>query len=216
MNIKKNKILIADDHPLFLEGVKNVLENEESNMIIGISRNGNEALKKILELKPDVAILDFQMPDLTGLEVLQELKKNKSNTKCIILTMYRDKKIFKKSIDAGTLGYILKDEAVESITEAVCVVANGGTFISQSMSSILLDEAKEQNIIRAAEIHSLLTPTESKIVNLLYDFKSNEEISKILFISKRTVENHKTNIANKFNLQSSKHLTKYLQDNKKA
>lgn len=214
-NNKNITIVIADDHPLFRSGVKAELETIAKNEIIGITGDGKEALKLILELKPDVAIIDFQMPGLTGIEILREAKKTDSITNFILLTMFRDKKIFYKAIDEGVSGYILKDEAAKDINEAVSKVSSGGMFISSDMASLLNEKSDfVDNSIKINELKEKLSAAELNIISLTIDLKSNNEISNTLFISKKTVENHKTNIAGKLGLTGSKQLLKFLLENK--
>lgn len=213
--MEKVKIIIADDHPLFRAGVRTELENVSHFEIIAESGNGEEALNLIQNLNPDIAILDFQMPYLTGLEIMQKLDRLNNNTQFILLTMHRDKKIFYRALDTGVKGYVLKDDAVTDIIKAVDDVIAGRYFISSSLAGLLLEKVKSNTVEN--EIHNLinsLTSNEKKILSLIAELKSNEEIASVLFISKRTVENYKVTLAGKLQLKSSRDILKFALQNK--
>ena len=213
--MKKTTIIIADDHPLFRSGVRNELESIENFSVIAETDNGEEALKLIKEMNPDVAVLDFEMPKLNGLEILQNLDKDKAVTKVILLTMHRDRKIFFKALDAGVSGYVLKDDAVLDIVKAVEMAISNQHFISGKLNEVLIERAK--TVITDDKIINLintLTQTEKRILSLIADLKSNEEIAELLFISKRTIENHKVNISSKLQINGSRNLLKFALKNK--
>ncbi len=208
-------ILIADDHPLFRFGVRSELESIANFKVIAEVGDGLEALDSIKKLKPDVAILDNQMPGLKGIEVSQELQKTGNDTKVILLTMHNDRKTYQAAFEAGAKGFVLKDDAVLDIVEAINKVASGDEFISSNLAKIILngfknDPAKDKMVGRLNE----LTPAEKRLLLLISDLKTNDEIADILFISKRTVENHKVNLTNKLQLQSSRDLLKFAIQNK--
>jgi two-component system, NarL family, response regulator DegU len=206
----KISILIADDHPLFRMGVRQELESCPDFELVGETGNGKEALNLIIKLNPDVAILDFQMPGLNGLEILNKLREKKVGTQVILLTMHSEEKIFLKALNEGVRGYVLKDDAVLDIIEAVKNVTTGKTFISNSLSEILVQKLtnykmndKKENLINS------LTASEKKILSLVAELKSNNEIAEELFLSRRTIENHKVIISHKLQLASSKDLLKF-------
>lgn len=205
---EKITILIADDHPIFREGIRKVLERESSFFIIAEAEDGEAALHKILELKPDVAILDINMPKMTGLTVAQRVSAMNLTTNIMLLTMLDDKKIFLEAMDAGVKGYILKDSAVAEILKAVTAVNEDRHYISPTLSGILL---QKKGILNDQQFDSLknLTPTEVRILDRIADLKTNQEIADELFVSKRTVENHRTNIAQKLNLKSTNGVLKF-------
>ncbi|MFO7448469.1 MAG: response regulator transcription factor [Ignavibacteriaceae bacterium] len=209
------KIIIADDHPLFRTGVRVELERVPRFSIIEETGDGAEALDLIRKLNPDVAILDFQMPGLNGLEIASGLDETGSSTQIILLTMYGDKKIFYKALDLGVMGYVLKDDAVIDIVNAVDAAASGQHFISGSLTDLLVEKVRNKH--GNNEIVNLinnLTSTEKKILALIGDLKLNEEIAEVMFISKKTVENHKVNIAGKLQLKGSRNLFKFAFQNK--
>jgi len=214
---KRITILIADDHPLFRSGVRGELEQDSRFLILAEVGDGEEAYRQIQALHPDVAILDFQMPTLNGLEITRKLDASGITTRIILLTMHCDKKIFYAALDAGVYGYVLKDDAVADIVQAVTVAAAGEHFISKGLTQLLIEKAKGGAPSRSANnIAETLTPIERKIFSLVADLNSNDEIAGKLFISKRTVENHKSSIADKLGLGSSRNLLRFALQNKDA
>ena len=200
--MNKIRILIADDHPLFRMGVRQELESCPDFELVGETGNGNDALNLIIKLNPDVAILDFQMPGCNGLEVVSKLREN-------------EQKIFLKALDEGVKGYVLKDDAVLDIIDAVNNVVSGKTFISKSLSGILVENFTNHTINgKIGTLINCLTISEKKILSLVAELKSNNEIAEELFLSRRTIENHKVIISHKLELESSKDLLKFALQNK--
>lgn len=198
-------VLIADDHPIFRAGVRQSLEKQVEFRIVGEADNGEEALSMMLDLKPDVAILDIQMPKLTGLELARRAEHMNLETKIILLTMMDDRKIFLDAMESGVRGYVLKDSAVSELQRAIESVSQDRHYISPSLSGLLVDRRKRGPLPTQLKA---LTPTELRIVSLIADLKSNQEIADELLISKRTVENHRVNIAKKLDLSGTNALLK--------
>jgi two-component system, NarL family, response regulator DegU len=198
-------VVIADDHPLFRAGVRQALENAGSVRVAGEAADGEEALRLITELKPDCAVLDIQMPLMTGLEIARRAEHMNLGTKIILLTMIDDRKIFLDAIECGVLGYVLKDSAVTEITRAIDSATAGKHYISPSLSGLLVDNKRHGKVPPGLND---LTQTELRILRLLADLKSNQEIADELFISKRTVENHKVNMSRKLHLDATNALLK--------
>ncbi len=207
---KKLKILIADDHPLLLEGLFYMLNKREDFQIIGQAANGLEALKIVREIKPDIAILDIQMPKLDGFEVSKIIIQEKLPTKIIFLTMFKDVELIKKVIDLGIKGYVLKENAVNDIVNCIESVAEGKFFISPQVSDILLNQKEKKK----KEEDDLLTPSEKKIIDLIALDKSSKEIAEELFVSVKTIENHRSNICKKLGITGNSALLKYALKNK--
>ncbi len=213
--MNKIRILIADDHPLFRLGVKHELESCPDFEVVGETDNGSQALDLIMKLNPDAAVLDFQMPGLNGIEVAGRLRERKSVTRVILLTMHNEQKIFLKALAEGVNGYVLKDDAVPDIIDAVHEVASGGTFISNSLSGVLVENfTKHSGNNKTAGLLNSLTELERQILLLVAELKSNNEIAEELFLSKRTIENHKVIISHKLQLGGSKDLLKFALQNK--
>jgi two-component system, NarL family, response regulator DegU len=208
-------ILIADDHPLFRLGVKKELENYPEFTIAAETGDGREAYELIRKLNIDAAILDFQMPGMDGLQITGKLREEKCRTKLILLTMHCDKKIFQRAVDSGIDAYVLKDDAVLDIVNAVRAVLAGETFISSGMAAILVKDMKKQAGKDSTEkLINELTTSEKNILSLIAALNTNTEIADRLFLSKRTIENHKVSIARKLQLKSSKELLRFALQNK--
>lgn len=213
--LNKITLIIADDHPLVRSGVYKELENVEQFEVIGETGDGNEALALINKLNPNVAVLDFQMPGLNGIEIVEKLKEIGSSTKVILLTMHDEKQIFFKALEVGVNAYVLKDDAVLDIVEAVKNVVDGKEFISKNLTGLMLEKIKKADKVSKKEILiSELTSLEKNILSLVAELNTNDEISNKLFISKRTVENYKVNIAKKLQLNGARELLKYSIENK--
>lgn len=207
------KIVIADDHPIFRNGLKQIIDFDKRIKIIGEADNGQKALELITELKPDVAILDIDMPKKTGLEVLKELKD--SEVKIIFLTMYAEEDIFEEAMNHGIKGFVLKDSAVSDIVDCIFSVHEDRYYISPSVSNFLINRRKKLKELKNNNpLLQNLTMSEKKILKFISENKTSKEIADILFISYRTIENHRANISGKLNLKGSHSLVKFAIENK--
>ncbi len=207
------KLIIADDHPIFREGLRQIIEKDQKIRIIGEADNGAKALELITEKKPDIALLDIDMPKMTGLEVLKQVVD--MPVKVVFLTMYSEEDIFDEAMGLGIKGYVLKDSAVNDILECISSVSEGNYFISPSMSNLLLKRRQKLAELRkTTPMLDNLTPTERKVLRYISQNKTSKEIADILFLSHRTIENHRTNISNKLNLRGSHSLIKFAIENK--
>jgi len=209
---QKTSVIIADDHPLFRSGIRTELERIEKLHILAEAGDGEEALRLILELKPDLAILDVNMPKLTGLDVTQKVCESECSTHIILLTMHRERRLFLRGLELGIKGYLLKDALVSEIQQAVVAVSSGSFYLSPELSGMLVDQAKTTHI--EPEWKQQLTPSELGILQMISDLKSNNEIAGALFISKRTVENHRVNISRKLGITGTNALLKFAVKNK--
>ena len=210
---KEIRIVIADDHPIFRGGLKQIIDFDKRIKIIGEADNGQKALELIEELKPDVSILDIDMPKKTGLEVLKELKG--SEVKIIFLTMYAEEDIFDEAMNLGIKGFVLKDSAVNDIVDCIFSVYEDRYYISPSVSDFLMNRRKKLNELKNNNPKlQNLTVTEKKILKYISENKTSKEIAEILFISYRTIENHRANISGKLDLKGSHSLVKFAIENK--
>lgn len=210
---KEIRIVIADDHPIFRGGLKQIIDFDKRIKIIGEADNGQKALELITELKPDIAILDIDMPKMTGLEVLKELKD--SDVKIIFLTMYAEEDIFDEAMNLGIKGFVLKDSAVNDIIDCIYSVYDDRYYISPSVSNFLMNRRKKLNELKNNNPKlQNLTVTEKKILKYISENKTSKEIAEILFISYRTIENHRANISGKLDLKGSHSLVKFAIENK--
>lgn len=189
-------IVIADDHPMLLKGLYEELINN-SYKVIGQAKNGNQALSLILLHKPDIALLDIDMPDLSGFEVIKAAKKKGSNTKFIILSFHKEKDYITKAKSLQINGYLLKEDSFFEIEQCIKEVVGNKQYFSRSFN--------KSNLINASlEIQKLqlLTPSEITILKLIAQQNSTSQIAETLYVSSRTVEKHRSNIILKLELES--------------
>ncbi|MCK9409545.1 MAG: response regulator transcription factor [Bacteroidetes bacterium] len=209
---KTNSIFVADDHPAFSEGLSAIIKSDSRWKICGAASNGEDALTQIRALKPMIAVLDVSMPKVSGLEIARTVKHEKLRTKIIILTMFDDGAYLHEALDAGVLGYLLKDSIATEILKCIEHVSKGKKFISPSLTDLLLQTTSEPE--SPMDLFKELTPTEKKILLLLAQNKTSAQIAKALFISTRTVQNHRVNIAAKLNLSGYNKLLEFALQNK--
>jgi len=208
-------IVIADDHPIFREGLKNVIERDKSLTVVGEADDGEHALKLIEETSPDVAVLDLDMPGLNGLAVVRAMAEKKIPTATVFLTMHKEEDLFNEAMNVGAQGYVLKDSAVTDIVGAIKSTSAGQSFISPTLSSLLLKRTRRAEAL-AKDKSGLdqLTPTERRILQMIAFNKTSREIAKDLFISPRTVENHRANICTKLDLHGAQALLRFALEHK--
>ncbi|WP_452600032.1 response regulator [Pontimicrobium sp. MEBiC01747] len=193
-------IVIADDHPLMLRGLSGYISSKGYD-IVGSAEDGQTAYNLIVKHKPDIAILDIQMPFLTGLEIAAECKKNELNTKVILITFDNQEELYDKAVNYGVYGYILKEFAVEEIENCIEHVKRGEPYFSEEIASYLNSKLKYTN----STIIELLTKTEIKVLQGLANNKTSSQIAESLNSSARTVEKHRSNIIKKLKLEKSRH-----------
>ena len=206
------RVVIADDHPLFRSGIRTELESIEDLLITGEAGDGETVLKMILDQQPELAILDVNMPGLSGLDVLERLTETGAPTKVILLTMHRDRRFFLKALELGVRGYLLKDALVSEIRTAIKAVCQGQYYLSQELSGMLMEKVSKHRAM--PDWKEKLTASELRITQLIGDLKTNQEIADTLFISKRTVENHRVNISRKLGISGTNALLKFAVQNK--
>lgn len=213
--IRPISLLIADDHPLLRAGLRQVIATDPRLQIIAEAADGATALELLTTHQPDVAVLDIEMPNLTGFALLRELRAQRLTTAVVFLTMYHEEEMFNEALDLGALGYVLKDSATTDITAAIRAVAAGQPFISPAISAYLFNRATRSTTL-TQQLPGLndLTPTERRVLKLIAENKTSKEIAAELFISYRTVENHRANICQKLDLKGSHSLLKFAFDHK--
>lgn len=204
-------IVVADDHPLFRAGVVAELESMQACQVVGEAENGRQALDLVTEHQPKIVILDVMMPEITGLEVAREINTWEQKPSIILLTMYDEPSMFNAALECGVMGYVLKDAAVQDICKAVRTVAQGNYYFSADFSGALVKRAGLAQKSQTTGNPSIekLTAAETALLQLVAEIKSNDEIAQTLFISKRTVENHKVNIARKLGIKGHNALLKF-------
>lgn len=210
------KILIADDHPVMRLGLSHLIKNEPDMQVAGIAANGTEAIRLAKEIRPDLIIVDIDMPEMDGLSLAHHLKEELPNLKILIFTAHHNEETFNKAIDAGVDGFISKENVFADLSEGIRQLAQGKNYFSSVFSDYLLNRIKH-NDKRKRDKQSIaeqLTPTEMRIMELIADMKTSQEIANTLSISVKTVENHRTNICRKLNIKGKNGLLKYVLNNK--
>jgi DNA-binding NarL/FixJ family response regulator len=203
------RVLIADDHPIFLKGLQEVLESIENVTVVAQASDGTIALKALQGGGADVAVLDLDMPGLTGLEVAAKILTTQPDLPIVLLTMHKDQAHFLRALEVGVMGYVLKENAVIDVIQALRSVTAGNAYLSPEMSSFLLRRNAGAVQRKPANDLHLLTPAEMQILRLIARFKSSKEMADQLFISERTVNNHRMNIAKKLNLTGKNSLLRF-------
>jgi len=208
----KISIVIADDHALIRKGLRQVLELESDYQVIEAG-NGKEAMKCIREHKPDIAILDIEMPKMTGFDVAKRVQNESLRLDIIFLTMFKDESVFNNAMDIGVKGYVLKENTVSEIVKCIRAVMKGNYYLSPAISDFLI--RRNNKLVAPAADKSglrLLTPSETNLLKLLAMMKTNQEIAEELSISIKTVQNHRNNICNKLELSGAHALLKFSVD----
>jgi DNA-binding NarL/FixJ family response regulator len=213
----KIKVLIVDDHPLFRQALRQMVADDSRFELAGEAGDGETALRLILEKKPNVAVLDVDVPGLSGLEVARKLKEKRSSTQIVILTMHKEEQIFNRAMDMGVKGFVLKENAVEDILKALVTVSEGKHYLSPSISGYLVRRHSRAESL-AAKKPGLedLTKAERRILKFIAEKKTSKEIAAELFISPRTVEAHRANICAKLELHGSHSLLQFALENRSA
>jgi DNA-binding NarL/FixJ family response regulator len=193
------KVVIADDHPIFRSGIKALLNSSFDSIEIEEFMNGKEAADYILANSPDIAILDIDMPVMTGLQVCQEIGKE-TTTKLIILTMYNDIEMQKKAFKSGAVGYLVKDHTSEELVMCINEVMDGNQFAAQGLRKA--QKNNENKVQEIVEKLGQLTQVELKTLKLVSQKYTSKEISDLLFISVKSVENYRSRICKKLELDA--------------
>ncbi len=209
------EILIADDHPIFRAGVKQIIETGGLFRVVAEAADAAEAVSLAKSKRPAALVLDMDMPGGGGLAVLRVVHKELPNAAVVFLTMHKVESLFNEAIDAGALGYVMKECAAQEILAALKSALAGKVYLSPSVADFLLNRQRRTTALAASTPGlSDLTPTERRVLKLVTENKTSKDIGTELGISYRTVERHRTNIAQKLGLSGTHSLVKFAFDHK--
>ncbi|HSB17058.1 MAG TPA: response regulator transcription factor [Bryobacteraceae bacterium] len=206
----KIRILLADDHTLFRQGVKTLLAAESDIEIVGEAANGTEALERAGQFRPDVVLMDIGMPGPSSFETTRQIRRNRPETKVLFLTMYDDEDYLVEGMEVGASGYVLKDSPAPQLVAAIRDVSRGGSYLSPRMLSQLVDDFRTR--IKSTDRlprFATLTPREKEVLKMLAEGNSVKEVACQLNLSVKTVEAHKFNLMRKLDIHNKAQLVQY-------
>ena len=214
MPTAQTTLLIADDHPIFRQGLKQIIKTLDWLTVVAEAESGDSAIAQVRYLNPDMAILDLAMPGMDGLKVLERSLCEHPHIKVIIVTSYDDTAYLNRAMELGARAYVVKDSAAEHLEQCLATVADGGVYISPSMGSQapeppVLDHSNRRDIER-------LTETEIRVLTGVAAFKTSKEIARDLNVSYRTVQNHRANIVDKLGLKGRHALMRFARAHHKS
>lgn len=210
------RILIADDHPIFRNGLKDILVSKMSNAIIDDVEDGQLAWEYLNKNRVDVAVLDVDMPNMDGLEVCKRVKESALQTKVVILTMYKDMEIFNSAMDNGASGFLLKDHSGLDLVECIDAVMSGNSYLGKGLEDRMLahNDYKDRKKQLSDDLKAL-TSAELKTLKLVEKNLTSKEIADKLFVTQKTVENYRSRICKKLNITAGNNaLIRWVIDNK--
>jgi len=208
--MKSLRILLADDHELVRQGLRTLIEGQSGWQVCGEATTGREAVAKTRELKPDIVVMDFTMPELNGMEATRQIRAALPRTQVLILTMHESEELVREVLAAGARGYVLKSDAGRALVDALKALADQKPYFTSKISALVL-EGYLNPITRE---NAALTPREREIVQLVAEGRSTKELADRLGISPKTAETHRTNIMRKLNLHSVSEVVRYAIRNK--
>ena len=207
-------IVITDDHDIIRQGLKSILAQRPAYKVIGEAQDGEDALEKAGKLKPDVLLLDISMPKISGLDIIEQVKKRSPATKIIMVSVHKMSAYILKAFKSGVSGYLIKENAAEELLLALGRVCAGKAYLSPTASEFLVEQIKKGGMDKLLKKEELITGREHDVLRMVVEGKSAKEIAKVLFISPRTVENYKNNILKKLALHKTGDLIKYALEHK--
>jgi DNA-binding NarL/FixJ family response regulator len=208
--MSKIRVVIADDHPIFSRGLCQVVMGDPAFELVAEAQDGEAALQHIQKERPDVAVLDIDMPQKDGFDVVRAMEDRKLSSAVVFLTMHKDEELFNGAMDLGVRGYVLKESAFSELIDSIKAVAAGRHFVSPALSTYLLNRRKRNEAL-LEERPGLrdLTVTESRVLQLIAAGKSTTDIARELCLSIRTIENHRAHICNRLDLQGRDALLRF-------
>lgn len=205
----KTRIIIADDHMIVRQGLATLLAKEPDMEVVAEAENGRDVVQLVKELRPDVVIMDVNMPDLNGIEATRQVLAAFPETKIIALSMHADRRFVVNMLKAGSSGYLLKDCAFEELAAAIRLVMANKTYLSPGVSNIVIQDYVQGLSAPRSSAFTMLTPREREVLQLMAEGKPTGQIAEQLHISVKTVETHRQQIMHKLGIHSIAELTKY-------
>jgi DNA-binding NarL/FixJ family response regulator len=206
----KIKIILADDHRIFRKGLKSLLSERENIEVLAEADNGDEALEAARKYKPGIVLMDIAMPKMDGIEATRQIRDKFPDTEVVILSMHAKKAYIDQVLKAGAKGYVLKDSDEENLLSAINTVHNGGYYLDSPIADqVLSDYFRDKSKRELKKQSDPLSEREREVLRLLAEGHSNQEVADTLYISRKTVENHRANIVRKTGAQGQLGLTKY-------
>ncbi len=202
-------VILADDHKIIRDGLRTLIESQPEMQVIAEAENGRETIKLAKELHPDVVIMDISMPDLNGIDATREVVNSIPGIKVIALSMHSDRRFVSGMLSSGASGYLLKDCAFEELAKAIRTVVTNHTYLSPMISDIVVKSYISKSPETTTENAPLLTAREREMLQLMAEGMTAKEIASHLFVSVKTVETHRRNIAQKLNINRAAELIKY-------
>ena len=205
----KIRVLVADDHTIVRQGLVGILKGSEEIEVVAEASDGYEATEKALKVKPDVVVLDVSMPRLNGLEAARRIHEALPAARILVLTMHDDEEYVLKMVRAGASGYLLKEGAASELLAGIRALKSGKTYFGPHATKTLADAYQRDDPSEAADPYGRLTNREREIFQLVVEGRTNAEIAGLLFISPKTVDNHRTRVMEKLGLHSTTELVRY-------
>ena len=209
---EQKRVIIIDDHPLFREGLKTIISRDDQFKVVGEAGSGHEGFGIAKKLKPDLVVVDISLPDQSGIQLTRDLRQLLSETKILIVSMHSKIDYIAEAFQAGATGYVVKESASERLLQGLKSVAKGDYYLDSSVSHAVVENLMKSPL-KAAKItdadYATLTPREQEVMRLLAEGLSSKTVAEKLFISPKTVENHRANIMSKLGLHSTIELVRY-------
>lgn len=208
-------VLIADDHPVFQRGLREIIESDARLRVVSAVGDGEQALAELRRLRPQVAVLDVDMPKRDGLGVIKAIRDEGLKCGVVLLTMYKEERFLNAALDAGVSGYVVKDSAIDEIPAAIRAAACGENFVSPTLTNLLFKRIQREHIPESSPLKTLTT-AERRVLKLVAEAKTSQQIADQLFISVRTVDHHRANICSKLDLEGKNALLTYALTNRSS
>ena len=210
MNGRAITVVLADDHTIVRQGLAKLLEVEPNIQVVGEAENGRQAVTKVEQLQPDIAIMDIGMPLLNGIEATRQIRKNSPHTKVIILSMHSHDRYISELISLGASGYLLKDSTGGEIIKAIAAAVKGDTYLSPSISRrVIEDYLSLKKKSPREDLYAKLSNREREVFQMIAEGHPTKEVSEILCVSPSTVKTHRANIMEKLQINNLSHLIQF-------